>query len=414
MSLNNSNNNSIINTINNNDNTTNSLVVIVLDISPYGWGEHELKRNVQDKNRFKSNKRSIGPATLNELINSIIIYTNTIISCIDKRYSCVLIIGVADNETAIIYPRKNNINNNILNSSQLDNNNNYNSIDTKYIKEHIILGINELIIRACNKINTNDVDMTKNYNNNINKYASMASGFSLALCIINRFLVTAKAGGISALRNEHYMERNDNDGVIALMDNNKNTSNKTSSSSITNNIQQQQKRISTWDPRILLIQTSDDRSCDYNAFMNCSFAAAKHNIIVDGCYLASSSTSSSSSKGASPSSSFLEQTVDITGGIFLAPSGAAQVGGALTEILLTVFLPPIYNCRKYLNLPALNKVDFRPRCFDTGGTGSNGNNNIVDMAYVCNQCLSIFRNKPIDYCPTCQAKILNIKRKREI
>jgi transcription initiation factor TFIIH subunit 3 len=148
-----------------------------------------------------------------------------------------------------------------------------------------------------------------------------------------------------------------------------------------------------WSPRVLLLQVSEDRSRDYNAFMNCAFAAVQQNIVVDACYLPASSSSTKSSSSTSP---FLEQVCDLTGGIFLAPSGAAQVGGALTEVLLSVFLPPL-SCRPVMHLPALNKVDFRAKCFETGAA--------VDQAFVCNQCLSIFQHLPKQTCPTCHAKI---------
>jgi transcription initiation factor TFIIH subunit 3 len=61
-------------------------------------------------------------------------------------------------------------------------------------------------------------------------------------------------------------------------------------------------------------------------------------------------------------------------------------------------------------LPALTKVDFRARCFETA--------DIVDQAFVCNLCLSLFRDRPSDRCPTCDAAIYvgpdmsNGKRKR--
>jgi transcription initiation factor TFIIH subunit 3 len=60
--------------------------------------------------------------------------------------------------------------------------------------------------------------------------------------------------------------------------------------------------------------------------------------------------------------------------------------------------------RKDLHLPALNKVDFRARCFETG--------KMVDKAFCCNQCLSVFSLKPKNRCPTCQATIADSKRKR--
>jgi len=98
-----------------------------------------------------------------------------------------------------------------------------------------------------------------------------------------------------------------------------------------------------------------------------------------------------------------EQACDRTNGLFLAPPGPAQALGALTEVLTTVFLSPL-SVRNNLNLPLLQKVDFRSRCFETGET--------VDIAHVCNQCLSIFKNKPNENCPTCGAFVYIEKKKK--
>jgi hypothetical protein len=88
---------------------------------------------------------------------------------------------------------------------------------------------------------------------------------------------------------------------------------------------------------------------------------------------------------------------------FMKPlSGAAQANKALTEVLLSVFLPP-KSCRGRLNLPAINEVDFRARSFDSGKS--------VNMAFVCNQCLSIFEEKPKGHCPTCDAAIRSRKQR---
>ena len=211
--------------------------------------------------------------------------------------------------------------------------------------------------------------------------AAMAAAFSRALCLINRFLVAAKSSvGLSALSEDRFMQRSDNDGVVAMMGNKKKKSNAAQSA---------------WSPRIMIVQASEDRGQDYNAVMNCAFASVKHQITVDGCFLKSGNTHSSA---------FLEQVCDLTGGIFLAPTGMSQIGGALTEVLLSVFLAPL-NGRNHLNLPGLNKVDFRARCFETG--------QMVDMAHCCNQCLSIFSNKPTGHCPTCQATIAGRSTKRK-
>jgi transcription initiation factor TFIIH subunit 3 len=353
--------------------SSNSLVVVVLDVSPMSWGEHDLKRKAQDKKRLPEGKRSAGPAILEEVLNSIIVFGNALLCCLERE-SAFIVIGVADNEVGVIYPRKNAL------VSWLNNPDTIRP-DTRNMKDDIISGVYELITLATTKVDFQTDPSSR--------YGAMASGFSKALCIINRFLVAAKAGGVSALRHEHYMERIDDDGVIALMG----KDNAGKKKKLNN---KKQQTISAWDPRILLIQSSDDRSRDYNAFMNCTFAAAKHQIVIDGCYLSSSTNTSSKS---SNSSAFLEQAVDLTGGVFLAPTGAAQVGGALTEVLFSVFLPPL-RCRPVLNLPALNKVDFRARCFETG--------TIVDMAYVCNQCLGIVQNKPTtNFCKTCQVPIID-------
>jgi len=343
-----------------------SLQVLILDASPLAWGERDLKRTAQDKARAAANKRSVGPAVLGEVLEAIQAYSSGY--CCIERDAGLIVIAVADNETAIVYPRKNDLAEWLQHAET-------HVPDLRLLKENLTTGVAELVHRAAQK--------SENKSDAASRQAAMAAAFSMALCTINRFLVASSGGGVTALSHEHYLNRNDDEGVVALMGND---------SSKKKNKQQQP---SAWSPRIMLIQASEDRSRDYNAFMNCAFAAVKQNIVVDGCFL--------SSGGNKASSAFLEQACDLTGGVFLAPSGAAQVGGALTEVMLSVFLAPI-GCRSQLNLPALNKVDFRARCFETA--------NIVDMAFVCNQCLSIFSNKPKGHCPTCQAKILGDSKRR--
>lgn len=345
--------------------SSTSLLVIVLDVSPLAWGERDLKRQAQDKQRTAAGKRSVGPAVLEEVLESVQAFAVAAFSV--ERSAGILILAVADNECATVYPRKDEL------AAWLRGTADLYSLNTRRIQQDLVSGVSELVQRAAVKAALNQ--------DPANRQAAMAAAFSKALCLINRFLVAAQTGfGVSALHTAHYMDRVEDEGVIALMGSNNNKSKK---------IQSLQR--SAWSPRILLLQASEDRSRDYNAFMNCAFSAAKHHVTVDGCFLTAGTTGQSSS-------AFLEQACDLTGGVFLAPSGAAQVGGALTEVLFAVFLAPL-NCRPQLNLPALHKVDFRARCFETGKT--------VDMAFVCNQCLSIFKNRPSgSHCPTCQATIV--------
>lgn len=340
-----------------------SLLVLVIDASPLAWGDRDLKRTAQDKARAAAGKkRSVGPAILEEVLDSIQAFCSAFSGV--ERDAGLVVIGVADNETAIVYPRKDALN------DWLSNPENY-AADMKRMRVDLITGVGELVGRASKKAQVRS--------NSSSRQGAMASGFSSALCVINRFLVAARAGGVSALQSESFLNRSEDDGVVALIGG---SGGKKKSGN---------RQARAWSPRIMLVQASEDRSRDYNAVMNCAFAAVKHQIVVDGCFLAAGNNNKSSS-------AFLEQVCDLTGGVFLAPSGAAQVDGALTEVLFSVFLPPL-SCRPALNLPTLNKVDFRARCFETA--------QIVDMAHVCNQCLSIFSNKPKGgSCPTCGAKIL--------
>lgn len=344
-----------------------SLLVIALDVSGLAWGERDLKRAAQDKARLAAGKRSIGPAILSEVLEAVQAFSSAF--CNIERDSGLIVIGVADNETAVVYPRKDAL------DEWLSHPENF-TADTSILRADLTSGVAELVKRASVKAEKSSSASSRQ--------AAMASAFSSALCLINRFLVAARAGGVSALQNEHYLNRAEDEGVIALIGGDKKS-------------KKSPNHPRVWSPRILLVQASEDRAKDYNAMMNCAFAAVKQHIVVDGCYLAAS--------GNKESSAFLEQACDLTSGVFLAPSGAAQVDGALTEVMYSVFLAPL-GCRRSLNLPALNKVDFRARSFESA--------EMVDMAFVCNQCLSIFKSKPKGTCPTCQAKIISESKKAKI
>lgn len=357
-----------------------SLTVVVLDVSPVAWGEREMKRSASDKARLKAGKRSLGPATLDELVSATQAFCSAFGSL--EKEASLIIVGVAgSNQTAVLYPRKDAL------EAYFQTNHAETKLDTRSIPQDLAEGVAELVANATNDINktstpVDDTSATKQQINPSDVLGAMASAFSLSLCLINRFLVAA-SGGVSALQDDHSWKRGnaDDEGVISAIGGSGGGKSKKTA------------KAKGWSPRVLLIQASDDRPADYNAFMNCAFASKKLQVVVDGCFIPS--------PGGSKSSPFLEQTCDLTGGLFLAPSGAAQANKALTEVLLSVFLPP-RSCRHRLNLPAINKVDFRARSFDTG--------EIVDMAYVCEKCLSIFQIKPQHQCPTCGAEIRTRKQ----
>jgi len=344
------------------------LTVLVVDVSPVVWGERDMKRTASDKARLAAGKRSLGPATLDELLSAVQAFASAFGSL--DRDSALVMVAVAGNQTAVVYPRKDQLETYFANPET--------GLDTCSIPLDLVEGVAELVANATKDANDPNVPLSASM-------AAMASAFSLSLCIINRFLV-ATNGGVSALRDDHIWKRGnaDDEGVITAIGAASGKNKKSSS-----------RKARGWSPRVLLIQASEDRPGDYNAVMNNAFAAKKLQVAVDGCFIPC--------PPGSKSSAFLEQTCDLTGGLFLAPSGAAQANKALTEVLLSVFLPP-RSCRSKLNLPAINKVDFRARSFDTG--------EIVDMAFVCEKCLSIFEHKPQGSCPTCGAEIRSRKQAR--
>lgn len=225
------------------------------------------------------------------------------------------------------------------------------------------------------------------------KGAAIASALSLALCTINRFMVASHAG-VSALANNASLSSRykDDEGVLALIGGGGGSGSNTDASSK----QSHTRGSNALSPRALIIQASPDRTSDYNALMNCAFASIKSEIVIDGCFIPSGM------KDDETSSPYLQQLVDQTGGVYLSvPSGAAQIGGALSEVLLSVFLPPP-QIRNGMNLPKLHNVDFRARCFESGES--------VDVAQICNQCLSIFKERPKEVCLTCGARVRSSRK----
>ncbi|KAG7338233.1 transcription factor Tfb4 [Nitzschia inconspicua] len=354
-----------------------SLTVIVMDVSPVTWGERELIRTASDKSRLAAGKRSIGPARLEECLSAVQCFCSAASSL--EKDAVTVLVAVAASEVAVVYPRKDALEDYFRNPE--------NKLDSRNLQSNLLSGVAELMAKASAKQQQSSTSDPSNPPPPLtSNLAAMASAFSTALCLINRFLVAANAG-VSALHDHHSWNRGnrDDDGVIAALGGG--TSGKKPS---------HKNRV--WSPRVLLLQASDDRPSDYNAMMNCAFAAVKQQILVDACFILSPS------ERASKSSSYLEQTCDMTGGLLSTPSAASQADKALTEVLLTIFLPT-RSSRHRLNQVAITNLDFRARSFDTG--------QIVDMAFVCNQCLSIFSQLPQGRCPTCDAEIRSKKSKTE-
>ena len=365
-----------------------TLLVIILDLSPSTWGHRSIIRVAKDKALASKNKSSAGPAVIGDVIESTLAFLAAFLTL--NRENVAVVVGATEYEVGVIYPRKGGEGGmqEVVNSMGSER------VDRGLMYDYIRLGVAELVNRAA--IRRESMEKQREPAENCastEEGVAIASALSLALCIINRFMVASHAG-VSALSDATTTyQRRDDEGVLALMGN---TTGSGSSAP-------EQPRKGLLTPRTLIIQSSPDRTSDYNALMNCAFAAHKQNVLIDGCFIPSDR------KEDPTSSPYLEQIVHQTSsntgnGIYLSvPKGPAQVNGALSEVLLSVFLPPIH-LRKEMNLPKLNSVDFRARCFETG--------ECIDIGRVCNQCLSIFKERPKERCLTCGAKV-RIKKKVE-
>lgn len=131
-------------------------------------------------------------------------------------------------------------------------------------------------------------------------------------------------------------------------------------------------------PRILVTSVSPDLTASYIPIMNSIFSAQKLKVVIDACQI------------YGPDSVFLQQAAHLTGGSYIC----LDQQSALLQYLIMCFLPPP-EVRQIMAVPTQEKIDFRAVCFC--------HKNIVDIAFVCSVCLSIFC-QPVPVCSTCRTK----------
>eukprot|EP00658_Telonema_sp_P-2_P047638 TRINITY_DN3623_c0_g1_i2.p1 TRINITY_DN3623_c0_g1~~TRINITY_DN3623_c0_g1_i2.p1 ORF type:complete len:275 (-),score=47.57 TRINITY_DN3623_c0_g1_i2:381-1205(-) len=130
------------------------------------------------------------------------------------------------------------------------------------------------------------------------------------------------------------------------------------------------------EPRLLVLQASNDSSAQYISMMNCIFAAQRMEAYMDACVF------------SSQDSVFLQQACHITQGVYFRVTHKDK---ALLQTFVTFFLPA-RSTREILELPKPETVDLRAMCFDT--------KQVIDVAHVCSVCLSIF-SQSLPMCATC-------------
>ncbi|KAL3914845.1 MAG: hypothetical protein SGILL_005925, partial [Bacillariaceae sp.] len=220
-----------------------------VDVSPVEWGQRELIRKASDNRRAKESKPSLGPVVLDECLKSVQAFCSASASL--ERDAVLVLMAVAGSEVAIVYPRKDALEEYFSNPET--------KLDSSRIRKDLTTGVAELVAKAAaNQANNPDQPLTSSL-------AAMASAFSTSLCLINRFLVATNSG-VSALHDQQSWNRGngDDDGVITAL----------SGAGGGGGGKKKSQKARAWAPRILLIQACDDRPADYNAFMNCAFAAS--------------------------------------------------------------------------------------------------------------------------------------------
>lgn len=151
--------------------------------------------------------------------------------------------------------------------------------------------------------------------------------------------------------------------------------------------------IGSFKSRILILSVTQDASTQYIPMMNCIFAAQKKGITIDVCKLFGKDTV------------FLQQASYLTSGTYFRladdedqsksdTASATDMRSSLVQTLLTTYLPS-RSMRGVMNLPSLEKIDFRAACFC--------HRKIVDIGYICSVCLSLFCS-PKPSCLTCRSK----------
>ena len=137
-------------------------------------------------------------------------------------------------------------------------------------------------------------------------------------------------------------------------------------------------------PRMLILNITQDIPSTYSPVMNCIFSAQKLGAQVDAIIF---------SAKASP---YLQQACFLTGGIYLHPDDQREH----LQLMMTHCLPS-NAMRKVLRAPMQKSIDFRASCFCHGKP--------LHFAYMCTVCLSLFCDDTMDTCMICDTQITKLK-----
>ena len=264
------------------DSSPPNLLAIIIDTTTFTWTHRSLARTAKDKALAAKNKTSAGPATLDDVITSVLALGASF-SCLN-RDNVLVVIGASEEEVSVIYPRKGgdgNMEEVVMGGSSGGGGGECGErVDLGLLNDYVRLGVAELVNRAAERSekrsSTKQQDDTTIPVVDGKKGAAIASALSLALCTINRFMVASHAG-VSALANTSSLQRKDDEGILALMGGSGGGGNGGNSKQAP---QGNSNKGMILSPRALIIQASPDRTSDYTALMKCDYTMMMKSICL--------------------------------------------------------------------------------------------------------------------------------------
>lgn len=141
--------------------------------------------------------------------------------------------------------------------------------------------------------------------------------------------------------------------------------------------------------RILVLSVSQDGPTQFEAAMNCLFAANRLHAVIDTIVLKKHYKKQDGHNVILPKSRYLSQAASLTGGFIKI----VQRPELLVQYLLSL---PDLTIRDYIQLPAMDPVDFiAPEV---------RNGNLISKGFICPTCLSIVETWDRGACPACQTR----------
>lgn len=160
------------------------------------WRERERMRTdppPSGQRLGRDGKRSAGPAVLEEVLVSVQAFL--IAASNLERHAGIVVVAVADSESAIVHPRADRLQawlSSSTNGSGGGGSATAESIvtmDPRRMQQDLITGIAQLVAQAANKAALNPDPSSC-------RCGGLAAGLSRALCLINRFLVRRTRDGV--------------------------------------------------------------------------------------------------------------------------------------------------------------------------------------------------------------------------